>query len=68
MLLLLGTTLRHAHRRHPVLVARLSLQPLHVLIGLQPMAVLIEGRGALAHMRGEACVLRRQGTEVRRCR
>jgi len=59
LLLLLGTTLRHAHHRHPIILAGLSLQ----LLG-----VLSERRVALAHVRGEACVVRRQGTEVRRCR
>ena len=57
--LLLGATLRHPHRSHPIILTERSLQPL---------AVLSEGRVALAHVRGEACVVRRQGTEVRRCR
>tara|TARA_B100000768_G_scaffold94071_1_gene87955 strand:- start:262 stop:462 length:201 start_codon:yes stop_codon:yes gene_type:complete len=59
LLLLLGATLRHAHRSHPIILTGLSIQPL---------AVRSEGRVALAHVRGEACVVRRQATEMRRCR
>ena len=42
MLLLLGATLRHAHRRHPVLVTRLSLKPLlHLLLHLLLLHLLL---------------------------